>query len=196
MEEKIIEIMNKNHGIITGKQLESYNITRVYLSKMCREGKIKKIERGIYVTNEYYYDEYYIFQLKYSKAIFSHNTALYFYSMTDRTPSKMDITVYTNYNSYKFKNEVNVHRVNKRVYELGVIEIKTPFGSTVKAYNKEKTICDVIKNKSSMDIETRNKAIRECIKSNDFDANKMFEYAKQMRIYKKVRDFMEAIIWQ
>lgn len=194
MEDKIIEIMNKNYGIITSKQLEEKYISRVYLSKMAKEGKIKRLERGIYITNDYCYDEYYIFQLKYSKAIFSHNTALYFYSLTERTPSKMDITVNSNYNSSKFREKVNVHRVNNRIYNLGITEVKSPFGSKVKVYNKEKTICDVIRNKNCMDIETRNKAIRECIQSYNFDANKMFEYAKQMRIYKKVKDFMEAII--
>ena len=62
------------------------------------------------------------------------------------------------------------------------------------SYNKERTVCDIINNKTNIELETANKAIKNCIKSNDFDANKMFEYAKKMKIYDKVRNYMEAII--
>ena len=48
--------------------------------------------------------------------------------------------------------------------------------------------------KTKEDIEIRNKAIKSCIKSKEFNANKMFEYAKKMKIYEKVKNYMEAII--
>ena len=40
---------------------------------------------------------------------------------------------------------------------------------------------DIINNKTNIDLETANKAIKKCIKSKDFDANKMFEYAKSAK---------------
>ena len=55
-------------------------------------------------------------------------------------------------------------------------------------------MCDLIKNKDSMDIEIRNKVIKNCIKSKEFNASVMFEYAKKMKIYDKVKNYMEAII--
>ena len=58
----------------------------------------------------------------------------------------------------------------------------------VKTYNLERTVCDIIKDKDSLDIEIRNKAIKNCIKSKEFNANKMFEYAKKMKIYEKVKN--------
>ena len=51
-----------------------------------------------------------------------------------------------------------------------------------------------IKDNDSLDIETRNKAIKKCIKSKEFSASTMFEYAKKMNIYDKVKNYMEAII--
>jgi hypothetical protein len=58
----------------------------------------------------------------------------------------------------------------------------------------ERTVCDIINNKSNIDIETANKAIKKCIKSKEFNASRMFEYAKKMNIYDKVKNYMEAII--
>ena len=194
MYKKILKIMKNNNEIITPVQLEEKGISRVYLSNMEKEGIIERIERGIYVTKDFKYDEYYLFQLKYPKAIFSYNTALYFYQMTERTPIKMDVTVYREYNPHRFKDFVNVYKVSKELYDLGVIEKKSPQGMKVKTYNLERTVCDIIKDKDSIDIEIRNKAIKKVIKSMEFNASKMFEYAKKMNIYDKVKNYMEAII--
>ena len=194
MYKKILKIMKNNNEIITPVQLEEKGISRVYLSKMHEEGIIERIERGVYVTKDFKYDEYYLFQLKYPKAIFSYNTALYFYQMTERTPIKMDVTVYREYNPHRFKDLVNVYKVSKELYDLGVIEKKSPQGMKVKTYNLERTVCDIIKDKDSIDIEIRNKAIKKVIKSKEFNASKMFEYAKRMNIYDKVKNYMEAII--
>ena len=186
--------MKKNNEIITPSKLEEKGISRVYLSRMEEEGIIERIDRGIYVTKDFKYDEYYLFQLKYPKAIFSYNTALYFYEMTERTPIKMDVTVYREYNTYRFKALEYVYRVNKELFNLGVTERKSPQGMKVKTYNLERTVCDIIKDNASLDIETRNKAIKKCIKSKEFSASTMFEYAKKMNIYDKVKNYMEAII--
>ena len=194
MYKKILKIMKNNNEIITPVQLVEKGISRVYLSNMEKEGIIERIERGIYVTKDFKYDEYYLFQLKYPKAIFSYNTALYFYQMTERTPIKMDVTVYREYNPHRFKDFVNVYKVSKELYDLGVIEKKSPQGMKVKTYNLERTVCDIIKDKDSIDIEIRNKAIKKVIKSKEFNASKMFEYAKKMNIYDKVKNYMEAII--
>lgn len=191
---KVLKIMKNNKGIITSSQLESYGIPRVYLSKMVEKNIIERIERGIYVTKDYEYDEYYLFQLKYPKTVFSYNTALYFYEMTERTPIKMDVSISKNYNPHRFKDIVNVYRINDELFELGIVYKKSPQGMKVRTYNLERTICDIIKDKDSVDIEIRNKAIKKAIKSKEFNASKMFEYAKKMNIYDKVKNYVEAII--
>lgn len=191
---KVLKIMKNNKGIITSSQLESYGIPRVYLSKMVEKNIIERIERGIYVTKDYEYDEYYLFQLKYPKTVFSYNTALYFYEMTERTPIKIDVSISKNYNPHRFKDIVNVYRINDELFELGIVYKKSPQGMKVRTYNLERTICDIIKDKDSIDIEIRNKAIKKAIKSKEFNASKMFEYAKKMNIYDKVKNYMEAII--
>lgn len=194
MYEKFINIINKSNGIITAKEAEKKGISRVYLKKMTDEGLIQRIEHGIYTTDKFIYDEYYIFCLKHSNIIFSYNTALYLQDMTERTPTKMDVTTKRSTNLSSYKDRINLYRVNDDILDLGKCKIKTIYGNTVTAYNLERTVCDIINNKSTIDIEIANKSIRRCIKSKNFDANKMFDYAKKMKIYDKVKNYMEAII--
>lgn len=94
----------------------------------------------------------------------------------------------------QYKNKINLYRVNDNIIDLGKSKIETPYGNTVISYNLERTVCDIINNKSNIDIEIANKAIRRCIKSSSFNANKMFDYAKKMKMYEKVKNYMEAII--
>ena len=194
MYEKFINIINNNNGIITAKEAEKKEISRVYLKKMTDEGVIKRIEHGIYTTEKFVYDEYYIFTLKHSNIIFSYNTALYLQNMTDRTPVRMDVTTKRSTNLSAYKDKINLYRVNDNIFDIGRCKIKTIYGNIVTAYNLERTVCDIINNRSTIDIEIANKSIRKCIKSKEFNANTMFDYAKRMKIYDKVRNYMEAII--
>lgn len=194
MYENFIKKINKNNGIITSKEAQKIGISRTILNKMKDNKLLNRIEYGIYVTDKFIYDEFYIFQLKHKNIVFSYNTSLYLHGMSERTPSKMDVTTSRNNSLGYCKNEVNVYRVNKEILNLGKTKTKTPCGNKVDVYNKERTVCDIINHKSNIDIEIANKAIKKCIKSKEFDANKMFEYAKKMKIYDKVKNYMEAII--
>lgn len=40
-----------------------------------------------------------------------------------------------------------------KVYELGVLEVKTPKGNTVRAYNMESTLCDILRKHNKTDIQ-------------------------------------------
>jgi predicted transcriptional regulator of viral defense system len=194
MYENFINIINKNNGIITAKEAENKGISRMDLKKMTDNGLIERIEYGIYATDKFIYDEYYLFQLKHKNTIFSYNTALYFYNMTERTPIKMDVTTKRSTNLSAYKDKINLYRVSDDIIKIGITKMKTPYGNTIISYNMERTVCDIINNKSNIDIETANKAIKNCIKSKEFNASRMFEYAKKMNIYDKVKNYMEAII--
>ena len=194
MYEKFIDIINKNNGIITAKDAESKGISRTMLKKMTDNGYIERINYGVYATDKFIYDEYYLFQLKHKNIVFSYNTALYFQNMTERTPFKMDVTTKRNTNLTSYKDQINLYRVNETILDLGKIKVVTPFSNSVYAYNLERTVCDIINNKTNIDIEIANKAIKNCIKNKNFNANKMFEYAKEIKIYEKIKNYMEAII--
>lgn len=194
MYNNFIEIINKNNGIITAKGALKQGISRMNLKKMTDAGMIKRVDYGIYVTDNFVYDDFYLFQVKHPNVVFSYNTALYFWGMTERTPSKMDVTTTINNSLDYCKNEVNIYRVKKEILNLGKAQVKTFTGKIVNCYNLERTVCDIINNKKNIDIEVANKAIKNAIKSKGFDANLMFEYAKKLKIYDKVETYMEAIL--
>lgn len=71
----------------------------------------------------------------------------------------LETNYYNTINRYK--------RLFVELYELGMIDVKTPSGNIVKAYDKERRICDIIRSKNRMDPEQVIYLIREYIKSKD-----------------------------
>ena len=86
-----------------------------------------------------------------------------------------------------------VFYVSEKIYELGMIDVKTPSGNIVKAYDKERCICDIIRSKNRMDPEQVIYSIREYIKSKDKDLIKLSNYATKMGIKDKVMNYIELI---
>ena len=196
MEEKIKELLKQNNGIITTKQIEEIGISRVHIKQFIESGTIERVKKGIYISRDMLEDEFYIFQLKNKNAIFSYNTAMYLFRASERTPDKIDVTVYSGYNAQRFPNNIRVHYVKKDLLNLGVVIVDSPSGFKVKAYNMERTICDILKDRNTgVDKEQTNKFIRNMIVHNQVDLNKIWEYAKKLKCTKQLKTVMEWIIW-
>ena len=193
--EKILKIMKNNGGYITTKELDSNNINRYFLTKLMDRKQISRISRGYYGLVNYSVDEYYKIISISKRAIFSMNTALYLHNLSDRAPLVFDITVPYYYGGSLRKNKnVNLHFVKDSILNLGKTEITSPFGMQIRVYDKERTICDIVKNRKNMDMEIFSKALKNYIKSSNKNLNKLMKYAKELKIEKKMKEYMEMIL--
>lgn len=190
----IKQIMNVNNGMLSTRMIEPLNISRQYLSIMESNNDIEKVSRGIYLSPSAFEDSYFSFQQKYKKAIFSHMNALYFYGMTEEFPYNYTVTVPQSYHVDTVNEKCNVFYVSEDIYELGVIEIETPNGNKVRAYDKQRCICDIIRSKGRMDSEQVKKTIKQYIQCKDKDIAKLSEYSKKMGINDKVMEMIGGII--
>ena len=95
----------------------------------------------------------------------------------------------------KARDDVIAHTdtVNE-TYNLGVIEIVSALDNVIRVYDKEKTICDLIKNKDKVEFEVYAKALNNYAKAKDKNINKLMEYARIMKIENKVRSQMEVVL--
>ena len=81
-------------------------------------------------------NEFWLMGEKYKNGIYSHNTALYFYGMTDRTPLQFDMTFPSN---NRVKNDLlNVHYIKKELHDVGLTELKLDDGFVIRIYNVER----------------------------------------------------------
>lgn len=191
-ENKILNLFN--NGFLRNKDLVDNNIPRVYLTRLVNNNVIERVSRGLYVRANSLPDDLVILQNKSKNAIYSNMTALYLYGLSDRLPIKYDITVNSGYNgSLQEDDNVNLFYTKKELLNLGEIVYRLDSGNLIKVYDLERTICDVIKNKNRLDQELVNKALRKYFYSKEKNTLKLYEYAKKMKIYKKVRSAFEIL---
>ena len=186
------QIMSANNGMLSVRMIEPLNISRQYLSIMENNNDIEKISRGIYLSPSTFEDSYFSFQQKYKKAIFSHMNALYFYGMTEEFPYQYTVTVPQSYHVDTVNEKCNVFYVSDDIYEMGVVEVETPSGNKVRAYDKERCICDIIRSKGRMDSEQVKKTMKQYIQSKDKNVVKLSDYAKRMGIIEKVMEMVSV----
>ena len=72
------------------------------------------------------------------------------------------------------------------------MKIETMFGNEVRAYNRERTICDLIKRRDKYDGETFVKAVK-AYASNHPDQRKLFPYARDLKIESQVFEITEIM---
>lgn len=191
--EKIKTKLKKNNGILTTKSLQEKNIPTTYLSRLVKNGSLTRIQRGIYVSEDGDYDPYFFLNERYSTFIFSHLSSLYLHNFTDIIPQHMEITVKHGFNPHRLDKDISVHYVNKDIFNIGQTEIKTVYGNTVRVYDIERTICDIIANRKNTDTELFSKTINRYIKYGNKDMHKLYEYSKRMKVYEKVKNVMEIV---
>lgn len=193
--DEILDLIKKNNGYVTTSEIVSEGINTAFLTKMVKRGDIIRISRGYYGLPQYVQDDYYRIISKSKNARFSLATALYLHNLSDRNPLVYNVTVPIGYSGALQKEKsVILTFVKKEWLDLGTIEILSPFGTKVKAYDVERTICDIIKNKSKMDSEIFSKALKLYAKSKAKDLNKLRKYSRIMKIEKKVNEYMEVLL--
>lgn len=95
--EKIEELIKQQSGTILSADFDKYSIPRKYLQLLIAEGRLERWNRGVYVAVDAIEDEMFAMQKKYSKLIYSHETALFLHGLSDRTPFEYSATVPSRY---------------------------------------------------------------------------------------------------
>ena len=194
-QEKINELLEASQdGTITAEQVTAAGLHRSILQDLVEKGIIYRFGRGLYVRNDTWEDDFYLLQRKYSRGIYSHDIALYLLCYSDRTPARYTMTFPKGYNSASLKEEnIIVKRVVPENYSFGVIELQSPCGNPIRAYDLERTLCDILRGSGS-DIQIIGAAMKKYAASKEKNIHKLMQYADQLRVKPKVLRYMEALL--
>jgi predicted transcriptional regulator of viral defense system len=193
--EIIRKVLEEQRGILLTSDLAGFNIPRIYLSIMEHNGEIERISRGVYQSTKSIEDEMFSFQVRYKSLIFSHETALYLHDLTDRTPLSYSISAPVGYHSITLKeNGHKIFYINRDLFDLGVISMKSPHGNEIRTTNLERTICDVLRSRNQVDVQFVNEALKKYIVHKDKNIDQLYNYASRFRIQKIVRTYIEILL--
>lgn len=187
--------MSDQNGVITTSDLAQFDIPRVYLSMLEQNGEIERVSRGVYKTPSALEDEMLIFQSKYKSSIYSHETALFLHDLTDRTPLRYSITAPSGYHSPLLnKSGHKIYYVARKLFELGATTMYSSLGNEIRVTNLERTICDALRSRNQMEIQSVNSALKRYVTKKEKNINLLYSYAKAFHVQKIVRQYIEVLL--
>ena len=92
--------------------------------------------------------------------------------------------------------EENIRCVQCKVdlYDLGVAEVLTPGENKVRTYSVERTLCDILRLHSHVDIQVVAEAFKRYAARTDKNIPLLSEYGKILKVEKKLRAYLEVLL--
>ncbi len=193
--DEIIKMAEENNGVVTTAMVVAAGFSRGNIKYLVDKGLIEKSARGVYILPEVWDDEMFNLQNRFKRGIYSHETALFLWDLTDRTPNVYSMTFPTNYNLTKLKEEnIRCTQCKETFYDLGLAETSTPGGNEVKVYSVERTLCDILRPQSNVDIQVVTEAFKRYAKRKEKNIPVLSEYAKLLKVEKRLRAYLEVLL--
>ena len=182
-------------GILLTKNAIEAGISKHALYNFIRNNGFEKAAHGVYASPETWKDENYILSLRCPQGVLSHDEALYYHGLTDREPLQKTITIYTGYGTSRLVADgIKVFTVKKELLDIGKEIVKTSYGHDIPLYNRERTICDLIRSRNRFEIQDFQTALKTYIMGKNKNLNRLMEYAKLFHVDKKIREYMEVLL--
>ena len=183
-----------NRGYFSLSQCIEHGITRYEISQMQKQGVIIKVKYGLYAFSDILEDELFIPQLLSNKIVYSNETALYFDGYSDQVPFTYTITVPRGYHSKLLWNDFMVRQTPAELFDMGIKEVRSPYGNPIKIYCIERTLCDLLKSRIDFNKERYIPAVQKYMRSKHKDLYKIMEFAKILNVESKIRPYLEVLL--
>lgn len=178
-------------GVMRTKDLRDHGFYDRKVKALIKEGLVVQIRRGYYqyIGDENFTEAAVIVKL-FPDGVLCMDSALDYYGYTDRTPSAWHIAVDSKSSRERFRIEypiVKPHFTDSSRFGIGVSEGEIN-GVAIRIYDRERTVCDCLRNRNKMDAEVFNEMVRSYVNDPGKDAANLAKYAMALHVEKKVRD--------
>ncbi|WP_297555021.1 type IV toxin-antitoxin system AbiEi family antitoxin domain-containing protein [uncultured Actinomyces sp.] len=191
----LLDIAKQCNGYVTSGQATEAGIPRRKLTEAINTRELIRIERGLYALPDIWEDQFLATQHRFSRGIYSDDTALFLHNMTDRSPFSLTMTFPRSYNASPARNAgITCRTCADAVLELGVCDVATSHGNTVKAYDLERTLCDLVRGQQIFDFQIVTPAMQAYVRRGDRNIVKLLQYARSLGVEKKIRAYLQALL--
>ena len=192
--EKIMEYRRATetqHTLFKRSELQELKLYQKDINELVERGYLDKVRQGWYrvAAQDVEQSEASLIAAMFPDGIICMYSALFYYQYSDRTPLDWDIAIDRDTSKSRFKIDypyVKPYYMERMHLEYGVIEVKFE-DATMKIFDRDRLICECIRNENKMDKESYNKAIQAYISDSNKSISNLIKYAKQRNILKKVR---------
>lgn len=194
LEQAINDYMDAQGGLLNAADLQELGFNRRLLYTYTRTGLLERYRCGVYARPDSLVDDMVYVQKKYPALIFSHESALYLNGLSERTPFQHSVTIPSDATLPRsLAAECRCFYMRPALHHLGLAERKTPMGNTVRCYDAERCICDILRSRHRLDIETYSAAMKLYFSRRDKNLHRLAEYSARFGIMEKLTPYLEVL---
>lgn len=188
--ENVKKIFDTHDGIMRTKELSEYGIYYKLLCQLIQNGYVEKIRYGYYQwQDDRSFNETATIAKLFPDAILCMETALQYYGYTNRISAVWCLAVDKNSTKSRFDIDypaIKPFYMQAKILKIGV-ENCIIDDISMKIYDRERVVCDCLRQMNKMNVDIYNKAIQAYVKDPKKNISHLMIYAKKLRTEKKVR---------
>jgi predicted transcriptional regulator of viral defense system len=193
--ETLDKLMQENKGFIKTSDAVRAGVSKAYFGEYAKDRGLERAAHGLYMSRDAWDDGMYVIQVRYPEAVFSHETALYLLNLAEREPTQYAVTLKAGTNTSSLtKSGVKVYKIKRELFEEGIIQVRSPAGHSLRTYNLERTICDLLRSRRNIEAQGLQTAIKEYVRQKDKNIPLLMRYAKAFSVEKIIRQYLEVLL--
>ena len=181
---------------VTTEEALRAGTNRVTLKRYADKGVLTRIARGQYTMTGFVPDEFTLLQSGSENLVYSYGSAMYFWGLSDRTPHIFEFSVPQGYNTSRIKERdpnIRFHYVKGSLHGIGKTTCRSPQGGNVILYDRERCICDLVRDRNAIDKQLFTHGLKIYFASRP-NPRKLLKYGKQFGVDDKLRTYMEVLM--
>lgn len=187
----------RSHGMIRTRDLERLGIPRVVLTRLVRDGRLRRLSRGIYTLPDESpseNDALLEVALRCPRGVLCLLTALRFHELTTQSPFQVWLAVPSKAHPPKLDYPtLRVVHMSRASLEQGVEEHERS-GVPVKVFGVAKTVADCFKFRNQIGLDVAMDALREAWRGNRATMDELWHYAGVCRVANVMRPYLESLV--
>lgn len=182
---------------ITMSELRNQGFSYYMVTKLVKEGKLRKLNRKFYentafpgTKSDFFYVPVYA-----PKGTICLLSAAVHWELSTNRPTGIDVALPRESKLYTHPEwpHFNLYYFDKVRHELGT-QVIVDEGSAFRIYNAEKTVVDILSYKEKIGVEEVKDIITHYLGRADRDLNKLYDYASKLNAIDRLRTYLDVLL--
>ncbi|WP_151736780.1 type IV toxin-antitoxin system AbiEi family antitoxin domain-containing protein [Paenibacillus tengchongensis] len=193
-----MRVLDNHNGFARTKDFKEAGLSSYYVKKLESIGEIERLKQGVYrrtsQTNEPLNEIIEVSKLV-PKGVVCLLSALSHYELTTYNPWEYQIAIHRGGKKPRLPDypPIKIMFFADAQFKVGIDEISVD-GTVVRIYDREKTICDIVRYREKIGIDLMKEGLRNYLQSPHKNITKLVSYADQLRIRTVLQKYLEVLI--
>lgn len=193
MKDNLKDTFEKYGGLMRTSELKNEGYYYKKIKKLLDDGVIEQVRRGYYQYSDMdSFSDIPTLVTLFPDGVLCMESALDYYGYTDRTPKAWHLAVDSKSTRTRFYIDypiIKPHFIRSDRYCVGIENAEID-GKTIKIYDRERTICDLLLHRNKIDSEVFNTAIQRYLRDPNKKEARLMKYAQLLHVEKKLKEVL------